>query len=161
MQQAGKREVRNPFGVVDVPEPLDSDVKEFAAVVELAGGGSDDNAKSWAVPADRANDDTIEGNWSSRWNGGADPTIAGDSANEWKQGQAEVKMAGDRFYVLFDWDGGARKGLIEARRESPARLVGKYINVTDPQITSPWIGLIVSNERIDGRWLSGRIDFRR
>ena len=42
-----------------------------------------------------------------------------------------------------------------------ARLVGKYINLTDPKITRPWIGLIVSNQRIDGRWTGGRLDFRR
>jgi hypothetical protein len=26
------------------------------------------------------------------------------------------------------------------------------INLTDPKVTRPWIGLIVSNQRIDGRW---------
>ena len=38
---------------------------------------------------------------------------------------------------------------------------GKYINLTDPKVTRPWIGLIVSNRRIDGRWTGGRLDFRR
>jgi hypothetical protein len=85
---------------------------------------------------------------------------AQESANKWKQGQAEVKAAGDRLYLLFDWDNGARRGLIDAHRES-ARLVGKYINLTDPKVTRPWIGLIVSNQRIDGRWTGGRLDFRR
>jgi hypothetical protein len=86
--------------------------------------------------------------------------IPGDAANKWKQGQAEVKAAGDRLYLLFDWDNGARRGLIDAQREG-ARLVGKYINLTDPKVTRPWIGLIVSNRRIDGRWTGGRLDFRR
>jgi hypothetical protein len=71
-----------------------------------------------------------------------------------------VKVAGDRLYLLFDWDNGARRGLIDAHREG-ARLVGKYINLTDPKVTRPWIGLIVSNQRIDGRWTGGRLDFRR
>jgi hypothetical protein len=70
-------------------------------------------------------------------------------------------MVGERVYLLFDWDHGARRGLIDARREDAKRLVGKYINLTNPAITRPWIGLIVSNERIDGRWLGGRLDFRR
>jgi hypothetical protein len=41
------------------------------------------------------------------------------------------------------------------------RLVGKYINLSNPAITRPWIGLIVSERRIDGRWPQGRLDFRR
>jgi hypothetical protein len=84
-----------------------------------------------------------------------------DAGNKWKQGQAEARAAHDRVYLLFDWDGGARKGLIDAQRQGPTRLVGKYINLTDSKITRPWIGLIVSNERSDGRWFGGRLDFRR
>src|SRR5262249_13046149 len=124
------------------------------------GASDDDNAPDWAVPGDRNQPATIEGNWSGRWNGGADPTIAGDAPDKWKQGRAEVRTTGDRVHVLFDWNDGARKGLIEARREG-TRLVGKYINLTDPKITRPWVGLVVSNRRIDGRWTGGRLDFRR
>ena len=58
---------------------------------KLAGTSDDENAMAWAASSDRNQYDTIEGNWSSRWNGGADPTIPGDAANKWKQGQAEVK----------------------------------------------------------------------
>jgi hypothetical protein len=82
------------------------------------------------------------------------------AANKWKQGEAEAKAAGDHLYLLFDWDSGVRRGLIDAHREG-TRLVGKYINLTDPKVTRPWIGLIVSNQRIDGRWTGGRLDFRR
>lgn len=153
------REARNPFGVMDVPEPNDPQVLEFAACAKLAGSSDDENARLWPSARDELND-TIEGNWSSRWNGGADPTIPGDAASKWKQGRAEVKSVSDRVYFLFDWDNGARRGLIDARREG-TRLVGKYINVTDPKVTRPWIGLIVSKERIDGRWTGGRLDFRR
>jgi hypothetical protein len=76
-------------------------------------------------------------------------------------GASRSKSGNDRVYLLFDWDGGARKGLIDAQREGTTRLVGKYINLTDPAITRPWIGLIVSNQRIDGQWSGGRLDFRR
>jgi hypothetical protein len=72
-----------------------------------------------------------------------------------------VRAADDRVYILFDWDNGVRRGLIDARREGAARLIGKYINLTDPKIIRPWVGLIVSNQRIDGRWTGGRLDFRR
>ncbi len=151
---------RNPFGVMDVPNPDDQEVLEFATRAKLAGTSDEENAKAWTAPSDRDHYDAIEGNWSSRWNGGADPTIPGDAANKWKQGKAEVKSAGDRLYLQFNWDNGVRRGLIDAHREG-TRLVGKYINLTDPKVTRPWIGLIVSNQRIDGRWTGGRLDFHR
>ena len=150
---------RNPFNVMDVPDPNDEDVKAFAAGAALAASAQDDNAKAWAI-VNGPDSASVEGHWSSRWNGGVDPTIPGDAKENWKQGHAEVKLAGERIYLLFDWDDGARRGLIDARRDG-ARLVGKYINLTDPAIVRPWVGLIVSNERIDGRWSGGRLDFRR
>ena len=70
-------------------------------------------------------------------------------------------MIGERAYILFDWNNGARKGLIEARREPGNRLVGKYINLGNTEITCPWVGLIVNNDRIDGQFIHGRLDFRR
>lgn len=152
---------RNPFDVRDVPNPNDQEVLEFAAGAELAGTSDDENARAWTTPNDGAQNGSIDGNWSSRWNGGADPTIPGDTRDKWKQGRAEVRTANGRVYVLFDWDNGARRGLIDAQREGTTRLVGKYINLTDPKVTRPWIGLIVSNQRIDGRWTGGRLDFRR
>ena len=151
---------RNPFGVMDVPNPNDQQVLEFAGVTKLAGTSDDENAGAWAAKSGR-DYDTLEGHWSSRWNGGADPTIPGDADDKWKQGGAEVRAAGDRVYVLFNWSNGARKGLIDARREGTTRLIGKYINLTDPKILRPWVGLVVSNQRIDGRWTGGRLDFRR
>ncbi len=154
-----RRGPRNPFDVMDVPDPDCREVREFAASAQLAGHADDENAQAWA-PSRGDPYDTIEGSWSSRWNGGANPTIPGDAASKWKQGQAEVRAEGDRLYLLFDWDNGARRGLIDAHREG-AKLVGKYINLTDPKITRPWIGLILGNRRIDGRWTSGRLDFRR
>ena len=155
------RAIRNPFEVMDVPNPNDQEVLEFAASAKLAEASDDDNARAWTPPSDCNQYGAIEGNWSCRWNGGADPTIPGDAANKWKQGQAEAKATEDRVYLLFDWDNGARRGLIDARREGATRLVGKYINLTDPKITRPWIGLIVNDQRIDGRWSGGRLDFRR
>lgn len=156
----GNAGTRNPFGVMDVPDPDDQGVMEFAASAVLDGSARDENAAAWAI-GNGVQDDVIEGYWSSRWNGGADPTIPGDTPDRWKEGRADVRMAGDRVYLHFDWDGGARRGLIEARREGAHTLVGKYINLTSPDIVRPWVGLIVSNRRIDGRWSGGRLDFRR
>ena len=156
----GGHAVRNPFGVMDVPDPNDADVQAFAATTTLDASADDDNASAWGTLGGSGRYDTIVGNWSSRWNGGADPTIPGDAADQWKQGLGEVRLSGDRVYLMFTWDHGARRGLIDARLEG-TRLTGKYINLTDPKITRPWIGLIVSHQRIDGRWTGGRLDFRR
>ncbi len=38
---------RNPFGVVDVPDPNDEDVTAFATGVRLTGSADDDNAEVW------------------------------------------------------------------------------------------------------------------
>jgi hypothetical protein len=153
--------IRNPFGVMDVPDPSDAEVTQFALSVALDGSGADDNAANWSRVDSIGEQHSILGNWSSRWNGGADPTIAGDAANKWKQGRAEARIAGGRVYLYFEWNSGAGKGLIDARREGSQRLVGKYINLGNPAITRPWIGRIVDDRRIDGRWTQGRLDFRR
>ena len=44
-----RRGTRNPFGVMDVPDPDDQHVLEFAAVTKLAGASDDDNASAWAI----------------------------------------------------------------------------------------------------------------
>ena len=152
--------VRNPFGVADVPDPFDRTVMEFAAHARLEGTPADDNAPAWCHAMPAGDDGLIDGEWSSRWNGGADPTIPNDLPELWKQGRAQVKTEGAVVYLRFDWSEGARKGLIEVKRDGQT-LVGKYINLTDPTIQRPWIGLIVNGDRIDGRWTGGRLDFRR
>jgi hypothetical protein len=149
---------RNPFGVVDVPNPNDFEVARFAATT-TPGGFADANAEPWGIANE--SDGTIEGSWSSRWNGGADPAIPEDASYKWKRGSAEARIIGERVYLLFDWHRGARRGLIDAMREGPQRLVGKYINLSNPAITRPWVGRIVSDQRIDGCWPQGRLDFRR
>src|SRR5512139_3817915 len=72
--------VRNPFGTMDVPDPNDWDVVEFAATVHLDGGADDDNAVAWVYAS--GPHQSIDGEWSSRWNGGTDPTIAGDALDK-------------------------------------------------------------------------------
>jgi hypothetical protein len=154
--------IRNPFGVMDVPDPNDDrEVLEFAARAKLNGSPEDENAKAWTAVGHPKRDNVIEGSWSSRWNGGVDDTIPGDARDKWKLGQGEARVIGDRVYLFFNWDHGKRRGLIDARRDGANRLVGKYVNLNNPAITRPWIGLVVNNHRIDGRWPGGRLDFRR
>ena len=141
----------NPFGVDNVPDPDGGDVAAFAATVTLSGSDGDANAPDWSRRSDEPHR-TLEGAWSSRWNG---------EGFEWQQGSGELRVKGDRVYILFDWNQGAGKGLIDARYRGDDKLVGRYLNLGDPSITRPWVGLIVNNERIDGRHSGGRIDFRR
>ena len=131
---------RNPFGVMDVPGPNDEEVERFAADAPQAPGA--------APPR------LLEGDWSSRWNGGA-------AGTQWKEGEARIALRDHRFYALFDWDGGAQRGLIEARRDGAARLVGRNVNLGKPEITRPWVGTVVDDRRIDGYWPQGQLDFRR
>ena len=152
---------RNPFGVQDAPDPDGPDVDEFADSIELGGGADDDpNAQRWGSVTEEL-PDSIEGAWSSRWNGGADPAIAGDTAQAWKEGRAMAKAAGGRLYLLFEWNGGKRQALLDVRYIAPDTLAGRYINLGSPDITRPWVGRIVDNRRIDGRWTNGRLDFCR
>jgi hypothetical protein len=142
---------RNPFDVKDVPDPDGEDVKAFAAKTELPADDKDDNARQWAEKATEGKPGSLAGEWSSRWNGG--------SAKDWVSGTATVKPVGDRVYILYKDDTGTY--LIDARRDGKKRLVGRYVNVNEPSDSSPWIGVIVGDERIDGIWSEGRWDMRR
>jgi hypothetical protein len=161
MSKPGSRNTRNPFGVQDVVDPTSPDVDDFAAQVHLSGSADDPNGATWSTAHGDEQHDSKEGHWSSRWRGGVDVTIASDTEETWKQGEAELRLVDDRVYVLFDWNNGTRRALIDARRDGPDRLVGRYINLSDPSITCPWVGLIVDNRRTDGRWPNGRLDFQR
>jgi hypothetical protein len=135
--------MRNPFGVPDVSGANDQEVEQFAVQAPRSPAGDDANAVAWSG-----------GEWSSRWNGGA-------TGPSWKQGKARVELRDETFFALFEWEDGKQRGLIEARRESAGRLVGRYLNLGNPAITRPWVGLIVDEARIDGYWTQGRLDFRR
>jgi hypothetical protein len=142
---------RNPFDVRDVPDPDGEDVRAFASDVRLTGSADDDNARAWDVPG-RAVLASLEGNWSSRWNG---------EGFDWQLGHGKFSSNGERVYILFDWDDATKRGLIEARWDGHDRLIGRYLNLSAPEITRPWVGLIVDAARIDGKHSGGRIDFRR
>jgi len=75
------KQIRNPFGVMDVPDPNDAEVTQFARRATLDESADDDNAQAWNSADSSGQHGAVEGNWSSRWNGGADPTIPGDAAD--------------------------------------------------------------------------------
>ena len=129
------------------------DVRKFAATVKLDGRLEDDNAADWAGGAIEAEARSIEGEWLSRWSG---------TRRSWSTGTARVLQTGD--YVLFWYDEDDSVDhpyLIVARREGKNRLVGRYVNLIVLDDSTPWVGLVVDNRRIDGRWKNGRWDFRR
>src|SRR5580704_17497580 len=81
----GVNPIRNPYDVMDVPNPNDQEVLKFAANVKLAGSQDDENARAWDAPSGDNAFHSVEGIWFCRWNGGVDPTIPGDAKEKWKQ----------------------------------------------------------------------------
>ncbi|MGH6814989.1 MAG: hypothetical protein ACREC6_04735, partial [Hyphomicrobiaceae bacterium] len=142
---------RNPFGVPDVSDPYGEDVRRFAAGTQLRGDPADPNASAWAKQAPDGKHGSLDGTWSGRWSQGT--------------GTARIRESGERLYVLYtDLTGSlaGRSWLLEAVREGPNRLVGRWVQVGTPHDTGPYVGLIVNDERIDGTWSGGtRWDFRR
>jgi len=147
-----REKLRNPFKVQDVPDPDGEDVKAFSAKVKLEGDAKDANAKQWVEDATAGKKGSLDGEWSSRWNGGK-------ADADWISGTARVKSVGDRVYILYS--DRTNTYLIDARREGKNRLVGRYVNTNVAKDTSPWVGVVVDNERIDGVWSQGRWDLRR
>jgi hypothetical protein len=137
--------MRNPFSVTDVPDPTGADVEAFA---ERIGKPADDDENAMAWVAIAAPADGLGGAWSSRWR-------MGDGT--WHQGVATVHLDADRVFILYK-DAGSY--LMEGVRRGD-RIVGRYINNNDPSDSSPWVGTIVNDYRIDGHWGRGRWDFRR
>ena len=144
-------ETRNPFNVPDVKDPDGQDVKQFAANVKLPGGDKDKNAEQWVKEATEGKAETLDGDWSGRWESGS--------------GTAKIKVVKDRVYVLYTDTEGQLKGtswLLEAVKEGKDRLVGRWVQVGNATDTGPYVGLIVGDERIDGTWGgNARWDFRR
>src|SRR5687767_5884449 len=138
---------KNPFSVDDVPNPLGSDVEEFANSLKIpADRSNDENALAWVTVATEA--DGLEGAWTSRMR---------TTHSDWRQGVVTLRLDGDRVYILYR-DGATY--MIEAERRDK-RLVGRYVNVDKPEDTSPWLGVVVDPYRIDGFFAHGRWDLRR
>jgi hypothetical protein len=145
---------RNPFRVADVPNPDGPDVMQLAARVRMPGGPDDRNAAQWVDEITPGSADRLDGEWSSRW-------AAGTS------GTAKIEVIGDRLYALFSNRTGRMAGkiwLLEAVIGADNRVAGRWQQIGNARDTGPFIGLVVSAERIDGIWsgrMSDRWDFRR
>jgi hypothetical protein len=143
---------RNPFGVKDVPNPDGEDVQAFAREAKLLADKKDDNAPQWSEKATEGKAGSLDGEWSSRW------SSVGGGVTNWYLGTAMVRTVKDRVYILYKDETGTY--LIDAVRNGN-RLVGRYMNVGSNSDPTPWVGVIVDNERIDGIWSGGRWDLRR
>ena len=153
-QFAGALSSRNPFGVLDVAAPDGPDILQLAARVQMPGDASDRNAPQWSESITPGNPDKLDGEWYSRWEAGT-------------SGSAKIEVIGDRLYALYTNRSGRMAGktwLLEAVIGPDKRLAGRWVQVGNTRDTGPFIGLIVSPERIDGIWsarMSDRWDFRR
>jgi hypothetical protein len=154
-----QEKICNPFTVTmkvwDVPNPDGEDVKVFAARTEL-WFAKDANAAQWVEKATAGKKDSLDGEWSFRWNGSW-------KGKKWtKVGTATIKKIGDRVYILIPAKtAGEPNILIDAKLHGKSQLVGRWVYIEDTGETTPWVGTIVDNERIDGVWTEGRWDFRR
>jgi hypothetical protein len=138
--------MRNPFSVADVSDPTGADVDAFADRVPSIDLEGDENAMAWVAIATDA--DSIVGAWSSRWRTGSDG---------WQQGVATIQIQGDRVFILYK---DSVTYLFEGIKRGN-RIIGRYVNVDQPSETSPWVGILVNDYRIDGYSARGRWDFRR
>ncbi len=140
--------MRNPFDVEDVLEPKGEDVEQFARSVEVpADASADENALAWVTIATA--DPGLPGAWTSRRKTASD--------DGWRSGVATLRVEDDRVFILYK---DSATYLIEASLRGE-RLVGRYVNLNHPSDTSPWLGVIVDNYRIDGFSRAGRWDLRR
>lgn len=141
----------------DLPELSYSDwftINSFARSFNLTGSNEDANAQEWyeTISGILSIEDKIEGAWYSRWN-------RKDSGNKWACGIAHMTRLGSRVYILHKDPGNIY--LIEAQCQDEKLLIGKYTNLGNRLDSTPWVGLIVSPDRIDGQWPQGRWDLRR
>jgi hypothetical protein len=52
--------MRNPFGVMDVPDPDDEEVMQFAGSTTLEESADDENAKPWCTADNGIQHDMVE-----------------------------------------------------------------------------------------------------
>jgi hypothetical protein len=130
----------------------DKSVRSLANSIHLDGKPDDPNASEWTNNVAGVTQDCIDGPWFSRWNWG-------EKANKWIVGTAKLQTIGEQVYIFFSDNKSTY--IIAAQREADDRLVGRYFNLIHTTDSKPWVGLIVSPERIDGEWSQGRWDFRR
>jgi hypothetical protein len=82
-----------------------------------------------------------------------------DDGGAWIPGEAIIRIKDDRNFIIYR-DAHSRH-FFELRtqrilKQAGERLIGRYANLADEKDTGPWVGLIIGNERIDGKSKDGR-----
>jgi hypothetical protein len=150
-------------GLMDPFHPGD-DASHYNMLAPQDAAAGDPNELMWATIRPLAGYDSIDGFWSSRWRSCLTRGTRALAANwsAWQEGTALIRTLDD--WAFIECEDNTSKYVIRARRIGERRLVGRYMNCTLQADTTPWVGIIVNNGRIDGFWSGrseGRWDFRR
>jgi hypothetical protein len=97
----------------------------------------------------------VDGLWVGEWTGGPlEPRTS--------RGVAKITST-QEFLVVLENDDRPPVGpyLLVARKRKNGFFVGRYVNLRAPLDSTAWVGVAVSNERIEGLWRVGRWDFSR
>jgi hypothetical protein len=127
------------------------DLDAFASASYLPGDAQDPNATDWAAQGPLSYD-LLDGYWSSRWNS------ARTEERGWTAGLAFIKRV-SKFVFILQIEG--RTPFLICALQEAQRLIGRYLNLRMPSDSTPWVGVVVDPDRIDGEWKDGRWDFRR
>jgi hypothetical protein len=123
---------------IDISDPLGSDVLEFATIVMF-----DDEPKGSIQK--------IAGIWTSQWNRQGGPFYKGTAT--------VLVYSGNWITIVYQGDDGGQY-LLKAKLIDN-KLVGRYANINVKSDTTPWVGIIVDDNRIDGKWTGGEWNFTR
>jgi hypothetical protein len=147
--------------LVDIANPIDEEVITFSLSKNIEISDNDPNAEEWASIKGLRTYNSIAGFWSSRWyhkDLSEFEYAYQKNGKYWLEGTAQIVTEEDWVYIYYE-DKSNRYAII-AKIDNDM-LVGRYINLNIKFDTTPWIGRVVNNRRIDGIWLQGRWDFRR
>ncbi len=133
---------------IKMPDPLGEDVLVFDSSVGVI---IDPHAHEWVDVGESGEYESIEGPWRGRWYRTDDHQLR-------HEGAAHVFTVGEWIYIYYT--DATNQYLIKAKMKGK-RLIGRYVNLGVKQDSSPWVGVVVNNRRIDGRYLGGCWDFRR
>lgn len=112
------------------------------------------NAEDWAPMGSEREPGPLDGRWSCRW-----AARTRGALGAWHEGTAAVvQHAGTTVMHASDDTG---EFLILAKQAPSGVLLGRYYNLAAVRETSPWRGVVVGPDRIDGKWAGGPWDFRR
>jgi hypothetical protein len=139
---------------IDVPDALGPEVLAFASLTKFELADNDPNASDWATLKGLKEYASVEGFWNSRW---CIATV--DDFEGWFEGTAQIRLSGN--WVLIYCEDNTNQYVIKAQLVSSKKLIGRYLNLNHRTDSTPWVGIIVDNRRIDGKWQKGRWDFRR